>query len=361
MRGGAHTNAVAHTDAIAHNRRMATVLVTGGSGFLGSYTILQLLAEGHTVRTTVRSLSRERDVRTSLAAGGASPDAPLSFFAADLMSDAGWADAVTGCDFVQHVASPFPLGAPAHDDDIIVPAREGTLRVLRAARNARAKRVVVTSSFAAIGYGHAQRNAVFTEADWTNPTAPGLSAYVRSKAIAERAAWDFVKREGNGMELAVVNPVGILGPLLNDDMSASILMLKRVFEGVMPAVPEIYFGLVDVRDVADLHARAMTNPAANGERFLAVTGDFMSMLQIARVMKERLGDKASQVPTRQMPSWLIRIASLWNGEARGVLPELGKKKNASNEKARRLLGWSPRPREESIAATVESFERLGVS
>ncbi|MGC1944765.1 MAG: aldehyde reductase, partial [Candidatus Acidiferrales bacterium] len=248
---------------------MSTVLVTGGSGFIGSHSIVQLLAAGHRVRTTVRSQKREGDVRAMLKEGGAEPGDRLSFIAADLEGDAGWREAAAGCEYVLHVASPFPQTVPKNEDELIVPAREGTLRVLRAARDAGVKRVVLTSSFAAIGYGHKAQQGPFDETYWTDPGANDIAPYVKSKTLAERAAWDFIDKEGGNPELSVVNPVGVFGPVLSADYSTSILLVQRLMKG-MPGCPRLYFGVVDVRDVADLHIRAMTDPAAKGERFLAV-------------------------------------------------------------------------------------------
>ena len=339
---------------------MSTVLVTGGSGFIGSHCILQLLSGGHQVRTTVRNLKRESDVRTLLKQGGSAPAERLSFFAADLESDAGWREAVTGCDYVLHVASPFPATVPKHEDELIVPAREGALRVLRAARDAGVKRVVLTSSFAAVGYGHAPQSAPFNETNWTNPAGSDVSAYVKSKTLAERAAWDFIAREGGALELSVINPVGVFGPVLGPDYSTSILIVQRMMDGAMPGCPRLVFGVVDVRDVADLHLRAMTSPAAKGERFLAVAGDFMSIREMAQVLKDRLGAAARRVPTRQLPNWLVRVASLADPAVKQIIPELGKAKNATNEKARRVLGWAPRSREEALVASAESLLQLGL-
>ncbi len=339
---------------------MSTVLVTGGSGFIGSHCILQLLSGGHQVRTTVRNLKRESDVRTLLKQGGSAPAERLSFFAADLESDAGWREAVTGCDYVVHVASPFPATVPKHEDELIVPAREGALRVLRAARDAGVKRVVLTSSFAAVGYGHAPQSAPFNETNWTNPAGSDVSAYVKSKTLAERAAWDFIAREGGAIELSVINPVGVFGPVLGPDYSTSILIVQRMMDGAMPGCPRLVFGVVDVRDVADLHLRAMTSPAAKGERFLAVAGDFMSIREMAQVLKDRLGVAARRVPTRQLPNWLVRVASLTDPAVKQIIPELGKAKNATNEKARRVLGWVPRSREEALVASAESLLQLGL-
>ena len=339
---------------------MSTVLVTGGSGFIGSHTIVKLLAAGHDVRATVRDLKRADDVRAMLRTGGAAAPERVQFFAADLEKDAGWAEAVRGCEFVLHVASPLPASVPKNEDELIVPAREGTLRVLRAARDAGVKRVVVTSSFAAIGYGHPASHPAFTEKDWTDPNSSDVMAYPKSKTLAERAAWDFMAKEGGALELATVNPVAVFGPVLAPDFSASIQIISRLMDGSLPGAPKLSFGVVDVRDVADLHLLAMTHPAAKGERFLAVAGEFMSIKQVALVLKARMGAAAKKVPTMEVPDFLVRLAALRDPAVKSILPELGKRKNATNEKARRLLGWSPRSNEEAIVATAESLIGLGL-
>jgi nucleoside-diphosphate-sugar epimerase len=332
---------------------MSTVLVTGGSGFIATHTLVQLLAAGHRVRTTVRSSTRENELRSLLK------DDRLSFFVADLQADAGWKSAVAGCDYVLHTASPLPRGAPRHEDELIVPAREGALRVLRAARDAGVKRVVLTSSFAAIGYGHEPMSTPFNEENWTDPTHD-VSAYVKSKTLAERAAWSFIATEGGSLELSVINPVLVLGPALSADYSTSLYVIRRMLDGGMPGCPKLYFGIVDVRDVADLHIRCMTHPAANGERFLATAGDFLALVDVAKVLKTRMGPVAHKVPTRQLPDWVVRVGSLMSAQLRQMLPEVGKVKNGTNEKARRLVGWTPRSSEEAIVATAESFVRLGL-
>ena len=337
---------------------MSKVLVTGGSGFIGSHCILQLLAQNHDVRTTVRKLSREPDVRALLKTGGVDAGDRLTFYAADLESDAGWAEAVAGCDYVLHVASPFPLHVPKDENELIVPAREGALRVLRAARDAGVKRVVLTSSFAAVGYGHAPK-PIFDEHDFSDPDGD-LAPYIKSKTIAERAAWDFIAREGGALELAVVNPVGVFGPVLGPDYSASIAIVQRMMDGAIPGCPKFFFGIVDVRDVADLHLRAMTNPAAKGERFLAVAGEALSMLDIGKILKRRMGDAAKRVPSIELPNFVVRLVSLFDPAVKQIVPELGKRKNASNEKAKRVLGWAPRSNEEAVVGTAESLVRLGL-
>jgi dihydroflavonol-4-reductase len=337
---------------------MSTVLVTGGSGFVASHAIVQLLEAGHVVRTTVRSPQREAPVRAMLEGAGVRPGDRLSFLAADLERDDGWRDAVEACEYVLHVASPMPPVAPKTEEEVIVPAREGVLRVLRAARNAGVKRVVLTSSCGAVYYGHPLRKEPFDETSWTNLDGE-MSAYVKSKAIAERAAWNFVAGEGGALELASINPAGIFGPALGPDYSPSLDLVKRLMSG-MPGCPQLYFGVVDVRDVADLHLRAMTNPAASGERFIAVAGECMSMLDIAKVLRARLGDAAKKVPTRQLPNWLVRLAARFDPAMQQLLPLLGKVRNATSEKAQRVLQWTPRPREDAVAATASSMVQLGI-
>ena len=336
------------------------VLVTGGSGFIATHCMLQLLAAGYRVRTTVRSLAREAEVRATLKAAGADAGDRLAFFAADLTADAGWAGAAAGCDFVLHVASPFPVNVPRHEDELIVPAREGALRVLRAARDAGVKRVVQTSSFAAIGYGHAEIARPFNEHDWTAPEGGGVTAYAKSKTLAERAAWNFMAREGGDMELSVVNPVGVFGPALGADFSTSIEIIRRMMDGALPALPRVTFGVVDVRDVADLHLRAMTDPAAAGERFLAVAGEFVAMRDIGLMLQRPMGSAGRRVPTRELPDWVLRVVALVDPSVRQIVPELGKRKTASSEKAQRVLGWSPRSAEDAVVATAESLVRLGL-
>lgn len=337
-----------------------TVLVTGGSGFIGAHCILQLLAAGYQVRTTVRSLAREGDVRAMLRNGGAEPGDALSFAAADLTSDAGWPEAVAGCAYVLHVASPFPPAAPKDENELIIPAREGALRVLKAARDSSVKRVVLTSSFAAIGYGQKPQRDAFTEENWTNPDGDDVRAYVKSKTLAEKAAWDFIASQGGALELSVVNPVGVFGPVLGPDYSTSILLVQRLMDGAMPGCPKISFGIVDVRDVADLHIRAMTDPAARGQRFLAVAEDHIWVRDVARILKRRMGAAARRVPTGELPNFLVRMVAGRDAAVAQIVPELGKYKNSSNEKARRVLGWAPRSNEEALVATAESLIRLGL-
>jgi dihydroflavonol-4-reductase len=335
------------------------VLVTGGTGFIAQHCILALLNAGYRVRTTIRSLGREAEVRGNLRVGGAEPGDRLSCVAADLTADQGWAEAAAGCTYVLHGASPTPSGDQVREEDWIKPAVDGNLRVLRAARDAGAKRVVLTSAFGAVGVGHKpSHRRPFDETDWSDLTG-NVAPYQKSKTLSERAAWDFIAREGRELELSAINPVAVLGPALGPDYSHSIRLIKNLMDG-QPGCPKINSGFVDVRDVADLHLRAMTSPAARGERFLAISGESMWLVDVARVLRHRMAAAASKVSTRVLPNWLVRLAARRDPMMKGILPTLGVNMNATSEKATRLLGWAPRSREDAIVATAESLLRLGL-
>jgi nucleoside-diphosphate-sugar epimerase len=336
------------------------VLVTGGSGFIAVHCILQLLEQGYRVRATLRSLKREAEVRAMLKVGGQEPDEALTFAAADLTDDAGWAAAVRDCAYVLHVASPFPSGLPKNEDELIVPAREGALRVLLAAREAGVKRVVLTSSFAAVGYGRPITGEAYTEESWTELNGEPISAYIKSKTLAERAAWDFIAREGGALELATVNPVGVFGPVFGPDYSTSIQIVQRLLDGAMPGLPRMPINVVDARDVADLHLRAMTRPEAKGERFLASVGKTMFMPDIALLLQAHLGADARRVPSFVLPNWAVHVVGWFDPTAAQVATEVGKARGANSKKAQTLLGWEPRSREEAVLATAESLLRLGL-
>ncbi len=323
------------------------MLVTGGTGFLGGWCIAQLLERGHDVRTTVRDLAREDAVRAAVQVAGVDPGSRLAVQAADLESDAGWAQAVDGCRYVLHVASPFPPVQPKDPDELIVPARDGALRVLRAALDAGVERVVMTSSIAAIRpQRDSSQAAPYTEADWTDGDDAARTPYVRSKTLAERAAWQHVRDAGAEDRLATVNPGAIIGPALSDDHSYSLQAVQRLLDG-MPAAPRLGFTFVDVRDVADLHIRALSDPAAAGERFIA-TDRFLWVGEVAAILRERLGDAAGKVPTRVAPDLLVRAMSLFDGSIRSVVGDLGKQSWFSSEKARTTLGWTTRPIGDSV-------------
>jgi nucleoside-diphosphate-sugar epimerase len=326
---------------------MSQILVTGASGYLGTQLIAALLRAGQgPVRAQVRSAAKEDDLRAAIRRGQADSSG-LEVVTGDLTADDGWKAAMAGVEEVYHVASPIPPAQPKDPDELIVPAREGTRRVLRAARDAGARRVVLTSSFAAIGYTP-KPGGEFTEDDWTDPDMPGLAPYPRSKTIAERAAWDFVNREGGpseskrGPELTVVNPTFILGPPLTAATGSSMYLVKAMFSGQMSVVPRHRFGIVDVRDAADAHIRAMAAPGAAGQRFIVVSDHPpMTYLEFARGLRERFGPLAAKAPTEQEP-----------GEEPPPLV-------IRNDRAKRELGWRPRPLEETIADTVENLRERG--
>ena len=337
-----------------------TVLVSGGSGYIAGFLIRQLVAEGWMVHTTVRNLARQAAVRQLLAVD----NSKLKFFAVDLNADAGWAQAMAGCSHVAHLASPLPAGVPKDANDLIAPARDGALRALRAAQATGVQRFVMTSSVAAIAYGRGRGVHHFTEADWTQPDAPGLSAYIQSKTIAERAARDWVEREGAGMQFCTINPSVVLGPVWSADYSASVVIVRKLLDGSLGACPDIGFGVVDVRDVADLHVRALRAsgpgvPSMAGERFIA-SGRFMKLREIADVLRAGLGPQAHKVTTRNVPDWLVRVAAHFNPVARAVVGELGSVRNQDASHAKAVLGWATRPEEQSILDTARSLIALGI-
>ncbi len=332
---------------------MARVLVTGVTGFIASRLAASLIDAGHTVRGTARNPEKAKRVREGLRASSGRP-AALEIVPADLASDHGWRAAADGCDFVHHVASPLPVKLPRDPDALVPAAREGTLRVLRAAKAAGARRVVMTSSIATIAYGVVSAlPAVFTENDWSDPDVRSdNTAYTRSKILAERAAWAFA--EEAGLALSTIHPVAVVGPVMGADYSASIETVAQLLGGRVPAVPDLGFQLVDVRDVADLHIRAMTDPAATGERFIAAS-DFLWFPELAAYLREALPDYADRIPTGRLPSWLVRGLAPFNPVLGQIRHELGKKRVASSRKAETVLAWRPRAARKAALATAESM------
>lgn len=330
-----------------------TVLVTGGSGYIAGFLIAQLVERGWRVNTTVRDQAKEAATRDALGIH----DDRLRFFVADLENDAGWAAAMAGCTHVAHVASPFPTGKVT-DAMLVGPARDGALRALRFAKEAGVSRFVLTSSVAAIAYGHPDK-AMYTEADWTDVAAPGIQPYVKSKTIAERAARHWVVANGEGMEFCSINPSAVLGPVKSGDYSTSIQFVSRLLDGAVPGLPRIGFAVVDVRDLADLHVRALEAPGIAGERFIA-SGRFMMLAEVAAILRGGLGDAARRVPTRRLPDVLLRVAALFDGSIGQVVGELGRVRAVDPSHTRDVLGWTTRPAEESILDTARSLIAHGL-
>jgi dihydroflavonol-4-reductase len=329
-----------------------TVLVTGGSGFIGGWCVIGLLQQGYTVRTTVRNLAREGTVRATLGKAVDAQDR-LSFYAADLMSDAGWDSATEGCDYVLHVASPLGVAEPKDPNELIVPARDGALRAVGAAIKAGVKRVVLTSSVAAC-HAPGDGDTISDETVWTDLGDRATNAYAQSKTIAEKAAWDLIAKSGGATTLATVNPALVLAPVLSSDFSESIQVVQRLLSGKVPGIPRLGFNVVDARDVADLHIRAMTAPEAAGQRFIAA-GQYAWMAEMATLLRARLGAEAAKVPTRKVPDFVLRLVALFDKDLGAVTPSLGKKHDYSSAKAQTLLGWRPRPWEESVVDCARSL------
>ncbi|HEY5107739.1 MAG TPA: aldehyde reductase [Caulobacteraceae bacterium] len=329
-----------------------TVLVTGGSGYIGGRCIVALLERGYRVRTTVRSLSREGDVRAAIATV-TDPADRLSFHVANLTNDEGWDAATQGCDFVLHIASPLGVPEPKDPNDLIAPARDGALRALKAAVKAGVGRVVMTSSVAATGGSYDAPDGVMDETAWTDPDQP-VGGYAKSKTLAERAAWEFIGAQGGQTTLATVNPALVLGPVMGGDFSDSVQVVQRLLTGKMPGLPRLGFNIVDVRDVADLHIRAMTDANAAGRRFIAAS-NFLWMEEMAALLRRRLGDRAVRVPTRKVPDFVVRLAALFDADLRTVTPGLGRRREFSSAKATNLLGWRPRSAEDTVVDCAESL------
>ncbi len=337
---------------------MARTLVTGASGFIAQQLILDLLEQGHAVRGTVRSAAKGEALKTALAAHS-DRAAELEWVEADLESDAGWGDAVAGVDVVHHLASPFPMAVPKDPDELIRPARDGALRVLRAAKDAGVRRVVLTSSGAAIAYGvRGPMPAQFTEADWTDPShTEDCRPYVASKAIAERAAWDYVADEGAGIELTAINPVAVFGPIRSAQVKTSVDIIARLLDGRLPLLPNAGIQVVDVRDVSAAHIAAMNDPAAIGERYI-VADSFLWMREMAEVLRAAYPDR-KKIPTRGMPDFLVRTLALFSGDVKTIAGELHKRRLLASDKVRKLLGRDLIGAEDAIRASAETLIQYG--
>ncbi|PRP87290.1 dihydrokaempferol 4-reductase [Planoprotostelium fungivorum] len=338
------------------------VLVTGGTGLIALHCIKECFSQGFTVRTTIRSESKKDAIMDSLKRAGIPSEHldQLQFTVADLLQDDGWNAAVEGCTYILHVASPFPENMnPSDENELIAPARDGTLRVLKAAKAAgTVKRVVVTSSIAAVCYGitPSNQNGLFTEEDFTDENSPSFNnAYVKSKTIAEKAAWEYIRGEGVGLEMATVNPAAVFGPPLRPDgNSTTIGMVEKLLDGSLPAVPRLRLSLVDVRDVATLHLLAMTKPEAANQRYIAVASSTsFSFMDMCNVLRTKLGDRAQNLPTREIPDWLTRILSYVVPMMKSLKGEIGQDRRFSNQKALDL-GWNPKSPEESLTSAAEA-------
>ena len=327
-----------------------TILVTGIGGFLGGHIARQLLARGYYVRGSVRHMRNGDKIRDQVCSDVAADGHRISLFEADLRSDAGWDEAVARCSYVIHAASPFPSNLPKDEDDLIRPARDGALRVLRAAHRARVTRVVMTSSIAATNHGSGQ--APYTEDDWTDPTSPRATPYYKSKTLAERAAWAFAREAG--LDLVVINPGIVFGPLLGPDYGTSVGLIQQMMSGKLRRVPRFGVAVVDVRDAADAHIRAMTHPEASGQRFIAA-GKFFWMRDVAAALANAFPEYASQLPSCDVPNWMVRMRAPFSARSRMIVHELDRDLSVSAAKAMRVLGWQPRPEKEAICASAQSL------
>lgn len=335
------------------------VLLTGISGFLGGHVALELLKAGYLVRGSVRDLGKADKVRDTLGRAGADLGR-LDFVPLDLTSDAGWDAAMADVRYLQHTASPFVTREPRDRNDLIRPAVEGTQRAIGAALRAGVERIVVTSSVAAIMYGHeASRTAPFTAADWTRLGGRQISGYVESKTRAERAAWELMDRAGRHDDLATINPGAIFGPLLDEDPGTSVLLLKRMFDGSLPAAARIAFIVVDVRDVAAAHVAAMTAEEARGQRFPMGNGTF-SLMELAAMIKAGLPERAGKLPRFEVPDWVVRLVGLFDADIRGNLGELGVVKRVDSPEVRRLLGRDLIAAEDATIASARSLVAQGL-
>jgi nucleoside-diphosphate-sugar epimerase len=341
-----------------------TVLVTGGTGFIAQHCIVQLLDAGYLVRTSARSKDREAELAAVVAphlAAGATLEGRFSVVEADLTRDDGWQEAVAGCTYVLHVASPLLLRIPKDENEIIVPARDGALRVLRASSRAGVKRVVLTSSIAAVAYG-TPRDHSYTESDWTNVDGPDVGPYEKSKTVAEKAAWDFIHSSENAskMELATILPGLVLGPVLSSHFSSSGESVKRMMNHEVPGMPDLWFPPVDVRDVAWSHVKAMTLPTAAGERFLCAASDSVPLLAIAKVLHQYYASRGYKIPTRKLPKSAVRLVALFDRDLKFIIPDVGKPFHVDPTKIKTELGLRPRELFEMTIAMADSMIEYGI-
>ncbi len=332
------------------------VLVTGGTGFVGMRIILQLLEKGYKVRTTIRSAKSIEKIKKTLSANGITSFDNLSFVETELTKDDNWEVAMKDCKYVLSVASPVFFEKPKNEDEAIRPALDGILRILKFAKKSGVKRVVMTSNFGAVGFTQRDKSRETIESDWTNTNANGLSLYEKSKTLAEKMAWDFIKNNGGDLEFATINPVAILGPSLDAHISGSFILLEMLLLGKLKAIPSLPLNIVDVRDVADLHIRVMENPNANGQRFIATANGQISLLEMAELIRNKRPEVAQKIAKKKLPDWVLKIAAVFNEQAKESLFMSKMNRNVSNNKARQVLGWKPiAPMEETILESVDSM------
>ena len=334
---------------------MKTTLLTGISGYTGLHCAKELFEEGHAVCGTVRSQAKGQEVRDTLAAASVDT-ANLSFVELDLTTDRGWNDAAAGCDFVMHVASPFVIANPKNPQEMISPAVDGTLRALRAAKKAGVKRVVLTSSI--LSMMGSMKTGTFGPTDWTDVDAPNVSTYTKSKTLAEKAAWDFIRAQDcdTPMELTVIAPGGVFGPPLGHNITGqSMSMLDQMLRGKVPMVPRTAFPMVDVRDVAKLHVQALTLPEVDGKRIIAASAEPNGFQSIAQFLKDQ-GYKGPS--TRIAPNFLLRLMAKLDREAKGMIGLLGMNISADNFETRNLFNWTPIPFKQSVLETAAVVQAI---
>lgn len=336
-------------------RKDTTILITGIGGFLAGYIAQQLLDQGYKIRGTVRHISSAAQITDRLCRQSIGARPSIEFRQLDLCNDEGWSDAIDGCNYVLHTASPFPAGLPKHENDLILPARDGTLRVLQAAHKAKVKRVVLTSSIAATNHGNG--TPPFTETDWTDPYGARATPYYKAKTLAEQAAWSYAN--ASGLDLAVINPGMIFGPLASPNFGTSVGLLLQLMNGKFSRLPRFGFPVVDVRSVADAHIRAMTNPAASGQRFI-VAGQFLWLKDISNILTKAFPDYAYRLPTQEIPSWLVRVMATVSPMSRLIVHELGRDLSVDTSKAKRVLNWKASSESECICSCVQSLIDLNL-
>lgn len=333
----------------------AAVLVTGISGFLAGHIAVQLLQRGYRVRGTLRDIRRSADIECRLLSAAGESAGGIEFVEACLDRDENWDAAVVGCEYLIHTASPFPFPLPKTEDELIGPARVGTLRVLRSAHRAGVRRVVLTSSVAATNHGSGQ--PPYCEEDWTDIHSARATAYYKSKTLAEQAAWAFARE--SELELSVINPSMILGPLLAPQVGASVGLIQKLMCGKFRGLPRFGFSIVDVRDAADAHLRAMTHPDAAGQRFIA-GGGFLWLRELRSILAESFPAFSHKLPSKEVPDWIVRLMAHVDPSARMIIHELGRDLSVNAEKAHRILGWRPRSEREAICATAQSLIDQGL-